>query len=484
MLACFVALLTCAPAFADAAGGENEPYTIPLVMVVVGFDGGDDPAAAVPYDDAYDWGYALFGADESPATYYLGMSEGAFTFVPAHETSASGASGNANAADSADDGIVHVTLHRPHGAWGAVNVDSSVTRDFALVVMEALSEAGNYIDFASYDSNGDGNLAHDELAICICVAGYEGASVSDYRRTDIPLMWSHAGYLSVIGGERELDGLTFDTYIAISERYWDEVGPIENAEREPLGTVYHELGHVLGLPDLYAVDTTEGPWEGFGVGALSLMDQGGWQYADDGSGYRNIPTSLDAWSRYALGWAEPTIVAKSGDYAVSSQLSDAGYSQLVIPTSDPDEYFLVENRLVEGPDIGLSEDYGGPVGVIVWHVDNGMYERYYDANQVNDADHRPFVTPENEAGETELELLLYSDADDVPDARTAAGITVSYSADTARDAVVHIELDDAAAAANALHLLHDSARDDLSQSGQELLPQLTTIIQAASSAKQ
>ena len=483
LLVCAIALLAVSPAFADERSGAGAPRTMPLVMIVVGFDGGDEPEAAVPYEDGYDWNASLFGSVESPAAYYSDMSEGAFTFAPARETSAAGASGNTNGADRPDDGIVHVTLHQAHGAWGAVNVDSATTRDFARCAMSSLSAASEFIDFASYDADGNGELSQDELCICLCIAGYEGAAVLDYQRTDIPLLWSHAGYLSVIGGSRELDGITFDTYIAISERYWDETGPIENAEQEPLGTVYHELGHALGLPDLYAVSVTEGPWAGFEVGALSLMDQGGWQYADDGNGYRNIPTSLDAWSRYALGWAKPAIITKSGDYTVSSQLSNAGYSQLIIPTSDPDEYFIIENRPAEGQDIGLTSDYEGPTGVIVWHIDNSMYERYYDANQVNDANHRPFVMSESRAGETEIDLLLYSDSDDVPDAREAAGVSVSYSGDIARDAIVHVQLDEAAAAASTVHLLHDSARDDLSQAEPKLFSRIVTIIQSASGTR-
>lgn len=458
----------------------DETQTIPLAMIVVGFDGGEDPDSAVPYDSAYDWASALFRSNESPAMYYREMSNGSFTFAPVRETSAYGIAENANVADRPDDGVIHVTLHESHGAWGPVNADIATTRDFAVTVVEALSAAGEYIDFASYDANSDGSLEETELAVCLCIAGYEGSCVEDYQRTDIPLLWSHAGYLSVIRGNREVDGVAFDAYIAIAERYWDEMGSIEFAEQEPLGVVYHELGHVLGLPDLYAVKHTEGPWDGYSVGAISLMDSGGWQYADDGSGWRNIPTALDGWSRYVLGWTKPVIVTHSGEYTVSAQLSDSGYSQLIVPTGDPMQYYIIENRLAEGQDIGLSGDYSGPLGVVAWHVDTGVFDRYYDANTVNDANHRPGIMPTAVSADVPTELLLYDEDDDTPEAQTFAGITAQTVSASGRDAVVRIEIDDeAAAAGNALHLLDDAAYDRLSQSKPVLLERLSWVIQSA-----
>lgn len=474
----FALLAALLPAYAAHA---EEVHEIPLAMIVVGFDGGESPDAAVPYDDGYDWASALFDEGESPASYFRDMSEGSFTFVPAKETSETGLDGNSNEADRVGDGVIHVMLHEDHGAWGAVNVDRSVTDDFVYMVMRTLEAASSYIDFAAYDANGDGSIAEEELAICICVAGYEASPITDFRRTDIPLMWAHAGILGfTTARDQTAAGLHFESYIAIAERYWEEYNPIETAKQEPLGIVYHELGHALGLPDLYAVVHTDGAWSDYKVGALSLMDAGGWQYADDGAGWRNIPTALDAWSRYVLGWSEPTIVAHSGDYQVSSQLSSAGYKTLIIPTSDPDEFFLVENRQAEGHDISLAPDYLDSGGIVIWHADNAIYERYYDANQVNDADHRPAVMSQDASGETSAALALYNDDNDTPDALESAGITLQFDANPERDAIVRIELDDKAAAENALHLLDDVAKRQLNMAAEkDLLASITPIVKAA-----
>lgn len=461
--------LAPAPLSAHAAEVDD----IPLLMIVVGFDGGDNPEAAVAYDENIDWNAALFGPSETPASYFLDVSNGLFTFVSAPETSAGGIGGNTNVADRANDGIVHVTLHRPHGAWGPVNVENSVARDFAQMVMDAMEAAAPYVDFASFDTDGNGILSQQELTVCICVAGYEASSVVDFRRDDIPLTWSHAGLLTVLGqGDKVVDDVRFETYMAIAERYWEDGDPLDTTQQEPLGIVYHELGHALGLPDLYAVTYTEGPWSDYTVGELSLMDSGGWQYADDGNGWRNIPTSLDAWSRYVLGWAKPTLVTASGDYRVSSQWSDTGYAPLLIPTSDPDQYFLVENRQAEGHDVSLEES-----GLVVWHVDNGMYELYYDANQVNDANHRPCVMCERLDGA--IELLLYDKNNDIPDARKGSGISVRVDGAPSRDMVVHVDMDNHEGAMNALHVLDDYALSQLRMTAEPLLlEKVATIVKA------
>ena len=477
-IACMVALVSALVPLHVAHASET--HEIPLVMIVIGFDGGSDPDAAVPYDEGYDWSAALFGQGESPASYYRDISQGAFAFTPAKETSAMGIDGNYNTADHANDGIVHVTLHQPHGNWGPVNVDRAVTKDFAQMVMQALSASEAFIDFAAYDANGDGTVSQQELAVCVCVAGYEASPITDFHRTDIPLLWAHAGLLDAIAIDpKTASGLRFETYIAIAERYWEENAPAETIEQEPLGIIYHELGHALGLPDLYAVKHTEGPWADWRVGALSLMDEGGWQYADDGAGWRNIPTSLDAWSRYVLGWTSPTVVTHSGDYAVSSQLSNGGYAALIIPTSEPDQYFLVENRQAESHDISLSPDYLESGALVVWHIDNNMYRRYYNANEVNDADHHPAIIAEDESGQTSTELMLYNSGNDTPEAMKPAGITLQFDPNPGRETTVHVEMDDKAGVLNALHLRDDAAREQLSMATNEpelLLERITSTM--------
>jgi hypothetical protein len=97
-----------------------------------------------------------------------------------------------------------------------------------------------------------------------------------------------------------------------------------------IGTVAHETGHAFGLPDLYDVTgSTQG------IGGWGLMGSG--NYARPYS-----PSSYDAWSLYALGWATLDTLSTSRTVLASPRLlSDTIY---YARSANPDEYLLIENR--------------------------------------------------------------------------------------------------------------------------------------------
>lgn len=144
-----------------------------------------------------------------------------------------------------------------------------------------------------------------------------------------------------------------------------------------LGTMCHEFGHQLGLPDLYDTETGH-----VGVGGWDLMGYGQWIM----SGY--WPSSLSAWSRMYLGWYPVKEFAEDGIYSVN-----LGDSLLKIPLNST-EYLLVENRQRDPDGNGLcgihEHDFGLPgSGVLIWHIDRTRLGEYIGANRVNvDPDHK------------------------------------------------------------------------------------------------
>ena len=67
-----------------------------------------------------------------------------------------------------------------------------------------------------------------------------------------------------------------------------------------IGTLCHELGHGLGLPDLYGIDPATGGLTGDkGAGDWSIMASGNWNTPD-------TPAHFDAWCKKELGWLVPT----------------------------------------------------------------------------------------------------------------------------------------------------------------------------------
>ena len=484
VIACMLLFAICAATLLPhtqmrALAAETE--TRPLLVIVAGFDGGDT-GKAYPYDDGFDWSAAAFGRDESLSTYYEDMSGGAFTFEPAAETCAYDGASVTNTADQANDGVVHVTLHRPFDAWGTINKDEDVAQGFAHAVFEAFEAAGAYVDYSVYDANGDWIIDPDELVVAMLVPGYDSSSLSDPARTDIPLLWPHSGTISsegpIASGKKIMH---LRSYIALPEYSWNESQGSDAISQEPLGTLYHELGHYLGLPDLYALnsDAADQPWGAYKVGPLSLMDSGGWLQSLDEQGLWHFePSSLDAWSRYVLGWSMPYVVSESNDYVVSSQWSERGYESLLIPTSDPDQYFLIENRQPEGHDAGYAAAFeagGSRGGLLIWHIDKSIYRAFGDQNTINDTNHVPGVMPlffevSNDdgnytlswanttpnqlepffdasglfalVGTDTLELPLYSGDNGTPSERLGSGITIRVLGDSARDIFVHVELPD------------------------------------------
>lgn len=489
-------LVSPGSAYAD---GDSDAHSIPLLMIVVEFDDGN-PDNVVSYDDGFDWSAALFGEGDSLASFYSDMSGGKFTFVPAAETSYAGDGGNHNAADQPNDGVVHVTLAEPHGAWGLVNDDPTLARVFGSVVLRAFAESAAFVDYASYDDNGDALLAPDEMAVCICVAGYDASSVTDPARDDLPLLWPHAGMLPLTTASGDDDReMQLRSYIAIPEYLWYDADSQQPVEQEPVGILYHELGHYLGLSDLYALNDNpeSSAWGEYAVGSLSLMDSGSWATVPEGDGYRYAPMAFDAWSRYLLGWDMPLVVTSSGDYRVGSQLSGNGYSSLLIPTADPDQYFLVENRQSEGHDEAISSLYAGSNprgGIVIWHIDKGVYRVFNVDNTINDTAHRPAVmelfferSPDTGGFSTDwstsrpdvsepfydsiacadnlgdslatVSLPLYgrdSEAD-APWARIDSGITVQFPTESARDMTVHVQLPEGAVASSGTSYLPNDA---------------------------
>ncbi|MBD3370435.1 hypothetical protein GF402_08760 [Candidatus Fermentibacteria bacterium] len=144
-----------------------------------------------------------------------------------------------------------------------------------------------------------------------------------------------------------------------------------------LGTMCHEFGHQLGLPDLY--DTKEGK---VGIGGWGLMGYGQWMM----SGF--WPSGLCGWSRSYLQWTEELLAEGEGTFELAP-----GDTVLKIPLTGT-EYLLLENRQRDPNGNGMNDideyDYGlKGSGILIWHVDQGVLSTAVGSNTVNvDPDHK------------------------------------------------------------------------------------------------
>jgi M6 family metalloprotease-like protein len=144
------------------------------------------------------------------------------------------------------------------------------------------------------------------------------------------------------------------------------------SEADPVGVYVHELGHCLGLPDLYGAEREYvGPWDPMAAGCWNGVPMG------------SSPAHFTAWSKIKLGWltSSRVLVVEPGGRAEAwidplEALSN-GYQALKVPLG-PTSYYMVEVRAKLGFDSALPGE-----GVLVTLCDDSLSEgvvRVVDAN--------------------------------------------------------------------------------------------------------
>ena len=363
--------------------------------------------------------------------YYTEVSGGRFTYVPAKEKSG-----------AVNDGVVSVTLpfrcpRYERADYGAGGVETVVYKEggklygvnnVSMLFAYALPLADEAVDFKAYDTNGDGRVDPTELAVTVIQPGLE-ASWNSYRANGHAGVWAHSSYINESYGYRKLmirlDGVCLYKYTIMGENvndyyYYagdepssededeegaDEGGGVTAAAvrrdagggdpaepeqpQQPLqaqfGTLCHELGHDLGLMDLYDLSYTD---INAGGGELSLMSGGARGARKDGE-EGSCPTHLDPYSKIRLGFYEATETTADGSVVLYAAGDDPSrYNILKIPSGEEGVYFLVENRQLAGFDEGLFNPYGilmEPLrgGLAVWRIDENVIEKYWQENRVN-----------------------------------------------------------------------------------------------------
>ena len=300
------------------------------------------------------WSQAFFGAGSSVSGYYQANSFGKFALVPAAESG--GAPNN---------GVVGwLQLPYDHPNFGR-DFDTAETK----LGVDAVKAADPYVDFGSFDVNDDGRLSVAELHVTVIVAGYE---TSYGGELDVcgNSVWGHQGGL--YKAAPKLDGTIVNSRGGTMFGEWMCTPSSAPGQMSSIGLMVHELGHDIGLPDLYDTDFSSA-----GLSRWSVMSSGGWNRV--GTAFSGTtPAGLDAFSKSYQGWVTPTPVvgAVNGAPLPSAATSPTAYrlgdnadgvDWKFETRSGTGEYFLVENRQLVGWDAGLPA-----CGVVVYHVDEGV----------------------------------------------------------------------------------------------------------------
>lgn len=333
-------------------------------------------------NDSQYWSNHYFGNGKSVAQYYKDMSGGLDIFTPAKtqgigleselqaHVNYEGSDENINnipwvtagvnaTVSSEYDGVIKVKFDMPHPIpeYDSASTDS-ICSQLAMVTMAMKTIKEN----TDYDFTGFG----DGKQVAVIAAGSE-CSISGHLGSPGEI-WAHT--FNFDGGVVGVSGDMLP-YMIHGEMY-DEAVPVA------IGVSCHELGHTLGLPDLY------NPLNGTaGIGYYSLMAFGTWGYTIDEDVPGTTPVALDAWSKYMLGYVTPieyedkiydTVEVKSAGAIDTADNQRYNVLKMTNTEVDKKQYFLIENRQNEGWDAGMQRLFRAPTygGILILQIDENI----------------------------------------------------------------------------------------------------------------
>ena len=329
------------------------------------------------------WANHYFGATGSVDDFYEEASTNKFGLAPAAES-----------CGTADNGVTNwLTLPYAHPNTGVSNASEQYIAD-------AITAASACVNFASFDTNADGDLTTDELHVTVIGAGYETSYSGPGNTCNAgPSIWGHEWDLGSAGiTAPTVDGVTVGNsgYTTFGEWHCAADEGVAAGHKATIGIMAHEFGHDINWPDLYDTDQS-----GEGVGEWSLMGSGSWGTSTGvGALDGDSPSYPDAYSLYYQGWITPTVATVANDIPIAAHESlllgpnPGGTNWLFNETEGDGEFFLLENRAQQGYDVSTPG-----CGVVIYRID----ETVTPSNGANADENDPLVAVMQADGLEELE---------------------------------------------------------------------------------
>lgn len=246
----------------------------------------------------------------------------------------------------------------------------------------AIHAADADVDYARYDSDGDGEISDAELMIFVIHArpGQESYGDDCWGGDPQHHIWSHQWALH--SPVRTDDGVIFPGSHSYSIN--PEFEPGVDTRTDPwtvvdkwfgVGVYAHEALHTLGAPDLYDYG-----YDANVAGEWDLMDGGSFNGAKSGThpSHMGAPIKADIaleGGETSYGWIFADEITDLVDGAVHAEggywidalggASPGNVMHRVLAPNDPGEWLVLENRAP----VGYYEPFLPEFGLIVWHRD-------------------------------------------------------------------------------------------------------------------
>jgi M6 family metalloprotease-like protein len=247
------------------------------------------------------------------------------------------------------------------------------------LLKEVLDAVDPLVDFRTFDRDGNGYV--DVVAFVHPESGGECGNSNIWS-----LRWTY-GSAAANGGRayRTDDGVYISDFMIQPAFECDGSTPVQ------VGVFAHELGHALGLPDLYS---TSRPPANEGISVWGLMGKGNWNLP-------NSPAHMEAWSKSELGWLPVQRILHDSAGVILQPIETIGEAiRLDVPGIDG-EYFLLENRRSIGSDRNLMG-----TGLLIWHVDSTEIARRSYGNTVQNNTLRKGIDLEEADGQSHLDRRM------------------------------------------------------------------------------
>ena len=279
-----------------------------------------------------------------------------------------------------------VTLSRNvayYGTDGAKEGDDQHATDAVVEGCRLANEQFN-INWADYDSDNDGYVDF----VYVIYAG-KGQADGGTSETIWPHNWEVSSAISdgsctYTSAQRTLGGKKIENYAMSGEMSGDSLGGI--------GTLCHEFGHVMGLPDFY--DTN------YGTNYGQCLTPSDWDVMDGGAygGDGHCPPNYSPWEKEFFGWHTTVNLGNEGqnvtlyangteNYQAYQITSNGNY---VGPTTAGLRYYI-ENRQAVGWDAPLTGH-----GMLIWKVTFNATK--WTNNEPNNTANNPYYTVVSASG--------------------------------------------------------------------------------------